>query len=81
MDLTPAVLSIAEHYQLSASELQLLLDAVTRTPRGRKEWIHLARVSNSGHCGKVCINFDRGNITNSPEITTTIESMVRVGEA
>lgn len=80
MELADAVRVIAEQQGLPASELQLLLKAVTRTERGRKEWIALARVSNSGHYGKVTINFDRGNITASPEITTTVASLVKVGE-
>ena len=80
MEIATAVQTIAEHCRLDASQLQVLLDAVTRTERGRKGWIDLARVSNSGHCGKVSINFDRGNMTDSPVITTTVGSLVKVGD-
>ena len=80
MELAEAVRVIAEHHNLSASELQLLLDAVTRTPYGRQEWINLARAANSGCCGKTSINFDHGNITDNPKITTPISSLVKVGK-
>ena len=84
MQLSDAVAVIAEHHGLKARELELLLEAVTRTDRGRIAWSSLARFSNNNESVKVSLHFHLGDITHGMELTATVEafsSLVKVGEA
>jgi len=63
IDIAIAVATIAGQYGLSAYELELILDAVTKSELGCKEFLRLAGMMSRSLSGPVEMNFLDGKVT------------------
>ena len=69
--------TIASAYDLKPTDLEMVLDTVTRTAKNRLTWFRLFRVASSNLSHSVEVHFRAGCVT-STGVQTSLESLDRL---
>ena len=79
-EIQAAIQTIADVYGITAGDVQIVFDAISRGERSRAKWISLCKIANAGHSHRVEVSFKRGCIVDT-ETTTTLEALEQTLEA